>query len=416
MRIGICSVGTELLSGDQVDSNAAWLATRLRELGAEVVRTVAVGDDLDDMVETLQWLLDRSDAVVVGGGLGPTPDDLTRDAIAQLAGEELEERDELVEAIERRFAEYGARMSPNNLRQARVPVSAHAWAPAGTAPGFVVQVDGRPVYALPGVPWELRRLFEDDVAPDVLARTGGRVTLTRIVHVTGRGESSIADELGEVEKRAAEDGVTFAYLATGTEVQVKLTSTGADRDEAWAGAQDWVDEVVAVPGTAVAGTDANSVEQVVHDLLLSAESTVAAAESATAGIVCSRLSEVPGSSATFRGGAVVYATGTKSDVVGVEPGLLDEHPAVSKPVTEALARRIRELYGSDYGVATTGVAGPAPQDGVEVGTCVWAVCGPDGEVDVMERVFPGDRAQVRGRLATAAMDMLRRRLLADRDA
>lgn len=414
MRIGVCSVGTELLTGDQVDSNAAWLSSRLRDLGAETVLHVAVRDDLDAMVEALQWMLDHCDGIVVGGGLGPTPDDLTREAIASLAGEELEQRDELEELIRQRFEDLGARMSPNNLRQARVPASASAWPPVGTAPGFVVEVDGHPVWALPGVPWELQQLFEQHVAPDVLAMTGGRITVTRVVHVAGMGESQVSDRLADVERDAAEAGVQVAYLATRSEIQVKVTATGDDHDEAWARASDTVDDMVAELGMAVAGLDAASVEQAVHDLLLSADATVAAAESATSGMVCMRLAEVPGSSRTFRGGAVVYATGTKADVVRIDPQLLEEHPAVSKPVTEALARGIRDLYGADYGVATTGVAGPAPQDGVEVGTCVWAVCGPDGRVDVTERTFLGDRDAIKGRLATAAMEQLRRRLLADR--
>lgn len=414
MRIGVCSVGTELLTGDQVDSNAAWLSSRLGELGATPVLHVSVRDELDEMVEALQWLLDRCDGLVVGGGLGPTPDDLTREAVAALAGAELEQREDLESLIRQRFADLGARMSPNNLRQARVPAGASAWPPVGTAPGFVVEVDGRRVWALPGVPWELQQLFDDHVAPDVLAMTGGRATVTRIVHVAGMGESQVSDVLADVEAGALADGVRVAYLATRTEVQVKLTATGTDRPAAWSAAQDWVDEVVEVLGLAVAGTDANSVEQAVHDLLRSAGATVAAAESATAGLVCSRLAEVPGSSSTFRGGAIVYATDTKVGVVGIDPGLLDDDPVVSQPVTEALARAVRQLYGADYGVATTGVAGPAPQDGVEVGTCIWAVCGPDGRVEVMERVVPGDRATVRDRLATAAMEMLRRRLLADR--
>lgn len=415
MRIGVCSVGTELVEGDQVDSNAAWVSQRLRELGAEPVLHVAVPDDRDAIVEALQWLIEHCDGIVVGGGLGPTPDDLTRDAVASLAGEELEHRDDLEQQIRQRFEQLGARMSENNLTQAQVPSSASAWPPAGTAPGFVVQVDGRPVWALPGVPWELKQLFDDHVAPDVLAMTGGKVALTRVVHVTGRGESAVAQDLADIERRAADDGVDLAYLATRHEVQVKVTATGDDRDEAWSNAQDWVDEIVERLGMAVAGTDASSIEQVVHDLLLSAGATVAAAESATAGMVCQRLAEVPGSSQTFKGGAVVYATDSKADVVGIDRALIEEHPAVSKPVTEALARRVRELYEADYGVATTASAGPAPQDGVEVGTAIWAICGPDGDVEVMERVFPGDREAIKGRLATAAMEMLRRRLLADRD-
>lgn len=416
MRVGICSVGTELLTGDQVDSNATWLSARLQELGATPVLHVAVRDDLDEMVDALRTLLDRCDAVVVGGGLGPTPDDLTREAVAEVADADLEQRPELEEAIRQRFADLGARMSDNNLRQARVPAGAVAWPPVGTAPGFVVELDGRPIWALPGVPWELKALFDEHVAPDVLERTGGQASVTRIVHVTGMGESRVSEALADVEARALADGIQVAYLATGTEIQVKLTAFGDDRDDAWSSAQDWLDEVVEVLGLRVAGTDTSSVEEAVHELLLSAGATVAAAESATAGLVCSRLSEVPGSSETFRGGAVVYATESKIEVLGVDEALLDAHPAVSEPVTEALATRVRELYNSDYGVATTGSAGPAPQDGVEVGTCVWAVCGPDGHVEVTTRMIPGDRDTVRNRLASAAMDALRRRLLADRDA
>lgn len=415
MRVGICSVGTELLTGDQVDSNATWLAGRLSELGATPALTLTVRDDLDEMVDVLRVLLDRCDALVVGGGLGPTPDDLTREAIARAADVELAPDVDMEAAIRDRFTALGATMSDNNLRQARLPAGAQGWPPVGTAPGFVVEIDGVPVWALPGVPWELQQLFDEHVAPDVLERTGGQATITRVVHVTSMGESQVSEAMADVEARAAEAGVHVAYLATRSEIQVKLTVTGEDRDHAWASAQDWVDEAVEALGSAVAGTDANAIEQVVHDLLLSAGATVAAAESATAGMLCSALAEVPGSSATFRGGAVVYATGTKADVVGVDPDLLDEHPAVSQEVTSALARQVRRLYDADYGVATTGVAGPAPQEGVEVGTCIWAVCGPDDHVDVMERNFPGDRATRKGRLTTAAMEMLRRRLLADRD-
>jgi nicotinamide-nucleotide amidase len=229
------------------------------------------------------------------------------------------------------------------------------------------------------------------------------------------GESHVSAALEDVEDRARQAGVGVAYLATRSEILVKLTATGPDRDEAFVAGQPWVDSVSARLGMAVAGVDAASVEQAVHELLKAAGRTVAVAESATAGLVMARLAEVPGCSATLRGGAVVYATDTKASIAGIDPELLETHPPVSRPVTEALARAIRDRLGADYGVATTGVAGPDPQDGVEVGTCVWAVCGPDGHVDVHERVVTGDRQTVRGRLATAALETLRRRLLADRD-
>lgn len=415
MRVGICSVGTELLTGDQVDSNAAWVAGRLREVGATAVLTMAVRDDLDEMVDALRLLLDRCDGVVVGGGLGPTPDDLTREAVARVAGVALEHRDDLEEMIVQKFAALGARMSPNNLQQARVPAGAVAWEPVGTAPAFALEVDGRPVWVLPGVPWELQAMFDEHVVPDLLARTGGQTTVTRVVHVTGLGESHVADALTGVEQRAEATGVEVAYLATRGEILVKLTAHGPDRDAAMTAGQAWVDEVTAVLGVAVAGVDESSVEQSVHHLLHDAGQTVAIAESATAGLVCARLASVPGTSTTLRGGAVVYATDTKVDVLGIDHGLLAEHPPVSREVTVGLARAVRETFGSHWGVATTGVAGPSDQDGVPVGTCVWAVCGPDGSVDVHERVIPGDRETVRARLTTVALDLLRRRLLAARE-
>lgn len=415
MDVGICAVGTELVVGDQIDTNSAWLSQRIRELGGDPVLHVAAPDDLDRLADALRYLVRTCDAVIVGGGLGPTPDDLTREAVARVAAVELEHRDDLEEAIRARFEQFRSRMGASNLQQARVPVGATAWPPVGTAPGFVTQVEGVPVYALPGVPWEMKELFEAYVEPELLARAGGRATVTRVVHVTGQGESAVAEQLADVEAEAVSDGIGIAYLATRHEVQVKLIVHGRDRDDAMAASEPWVDRVLQRLGPVVAGVDAGTVEQAVLDLLRSSGRTVAIAESATAGLVCARLAEHPGTSAVLKGGMVVYATDSKIRVAGLSEELLDEHPPVSGPVTRALARAARERFGADYGVATTGVAGPEPQDGVPVGTVFWAVAGPDGEVDDAGREFVGDREAIRGRLATAALELLRRRLISDRD-
>ena len=415
MDVGILAVGTELVVGDQIDTNSAWLSQRVRELGADPVLHVAAPDDLDRLADALRWLVRTCDAVIVGGGLGPTPDDLTREAIARVAAVELEHRDDLEEAIRARFDQFRSRMGASNLQQARVPLGATAWPPVGTAPGFALQVEGVPVYALPGVPWEMKELFDAHVEPELLARAGGRATVTRVVHVTGQGESAVAEQLRDVESDAASDGVSIAYLATRHEVQVKLIVHGEDREEAMAASEPWIEKVLQRLGPVVAGVDAGTVEQAVLDLLRSTGQTVAVAESATAGMVCARLAEHPGTSGVLKGGLVVYATESKIEVAGLPKELLDEYPPVSGPVTRALARAVRERFGADYGVATTGVAGPEPQDGVPVGTVFWAVAGPDGEVDDAGREFVGDREAIRGRLATAALELLRRRLLSDRD-
>jgi nicotinamide-nucleotide amidase len=411
MRIGICSVGTEVVLGDQVDTNAAWLAQEVRALGGEPVLHAAAPDVREELAATLRWLLDRTDGVIVGGGLGPTPDDLTREAVADVAKVELELRLDLEEMIRERFAQLGARMTANNLAQARVPVGAEAWPPAGTAPGFRVVIEQRPVWVLPGVPWELKQLFNEYVAPDLLGRAGGRAYATRVVHIGGMGESALAATLADIEADAVAAGIDVAYLATRHEVQVKLTASGPDVEAARAATQPWIDAVCARLGSAVAGVDAVGVEQAVLDLLQEAGATVASVESATAGQVAARLADPPGASKVFRGGMVVYQTDTKSNVAGIDPALLDRHPPVSAEVTAALAEAVRERFAADYGIATTGVAGPEEQDGVPVGQGYWAVAGPDGRTDVFGRNFRGDREAIKGRLATAAMEALRRRLL-----
>lgn len=411
IRAAILSIGTEVVTGDQVDTNAAWLAGRLQALGARPVLTVAVGDGHDELVDALSVVAERADVVVVGGGLGPTPDDRTRRAVATFAGVDLERRDDLVDAIAARFASFGAEMAASNARQADVPVGGRAIPPVGTAPGFTLQVRGTTLHVLPGVPWELRTMFDDAVAPQVRAAAGGRVLVTRAVHTSGIGESDLAARLADVEAGAARAGVDVAYLASGRGVRVKLASQGDDEAAVADLLDEWVDRVVAVVGAAVVGIDQDGLEAGVARALAVAGLTVAVAESATGGLVLARLTDVPGVSAVLRGGMVVYATDTKTAVAGIDPALLAAHPPVSEPVTEALAVAVRERFDADIGVATTGVAGPAEQDGVPVGTCIWAVADRAGSA-VWSRDLTGDRDTIRARLATAALDAVRRRLAA----
>ncbi len=409
LRGAIVSVGTEVVGGDQVDTNAAFVASRLRELGVTPRLTVAVSDDLDELVDALRVAMDRADVVVVGGGLGPTSDDRTREAVARVAGVELDRRDDLVAAIEERWARFDRRMPASNLVQADVPTGSTAMPPVGTAPGFSLAVGDVDLHVLPGVPWELRELFDRHVVDLVLARAGGQVLVTRVVHVAGLGESDVAERLGEVEADATAAGVDVAYLATRGGIRVKFTVAGHDRDDVARRSQPWVDATLAVLGPSVVGIDGEGLELAVVHALEAAGRTVAVAESATGGLVCSRLAAVPGVSAVLRGGMVVYATDSKVDVAGIDPDLLRTHPPVSEPVTEALAVAVRERFGADIGVATTGVAGPDGQDGVAVGTCAWAVADVDGSA-VWSRHLPGDREAVRDRLASAAIDAVRRRL------
>ncbi|WP_052666659.1 CinA family nicotinamide mononucleotide deamidase-related protein [Nitriliruptor alkaliphilus] len=410
LRAAVLSVGSELLLGDLTDTNATWISQRCRELGIEVRHHLAVRDDLDEFVDALSFLADRVHVVLIGGGLGPTSDDLTREAVAAAAGVELERHDDLEEALIQRFAEMGARMPAQNLRQARIPRGATVFEPVGTAPGFGLTIlGGTRVYAAPGVPWELHSMWDRDIAPELLALAGAGATLTRIVHVVGRGESSIAEI---VEPLVADrPGVTLSFLAKSEEVQVRLTVTADDAVAAREASQPLVEEVVGELGSSVAGIDEETLEDVLVRLLGATGTTVATAESATAGGISARLARVPGASHGLLGGVAVYATDAKHRLLDVDEGLLDEHGPVSGPVTDALARAARDRFGADWGIAVTGVAGPTEQNGLPIGTCFWALAHPDGRTEVHGRRIPGDRGQIQARLGTAALDLLRRRLL-----
>ena len=421
LRAAVLSVGSELLLGEMSDTNATWISRRLGHVGVDVRHHHAAADDLDDLVAVLRWLGDDVDVIITGGGLGPTPDDLTREAVAAAAGVELESREELEEAIIQRFAKMGtSRVSPSNLRQARVPVGAKAYDPVGTAPGFALtlQTPDRPddhpgratrVYCLPGVPWELQELFVRDVEPEIMALAGQGATLTRIVHVVGYGESRIGEIVGPLVD--GDEHVELSFLARDHEVQVRLTVTATDPDTAREESQPMLEQVVDALGSGVAGIDEEQLEDSVLRLLGNAGQTVATAESATAGDIAGRLGKVPGASHGLVGGIAVYATEVKRDVLGVDPDLLEEHGPVAGPTTEALALRAREFFGADWGIGVTGVAGPMPQNDQPVGTAFWALAHPDGEVEVHERRMPGSRPQVIARLGSAALDLLRRRLL-----
>lgn len=416
-RAAVLSVGSELLLGDLTDSNATWISARLRDRGVTVVHHVAVADDVAAIVDALRWLAGRADLVIVGGGLGPTSDDLTRDAVAAALGVDLEVREDLEAAIVARFAAMGRPMAQRNRRQAYVPRGARAALPVGTAPAFAIDLaveDGRGpvrVIALPGVPWELHEYWTTFVVPqlDELGVRGAIVT--RVVHVSGRGESDVASV---VEPLVAEEpDITLAFLAKQYGVQVRLTASGNDPEDAYRRAQPAVDRVVAALGAAVSGLDDDDLETTVVRLLAERGQRVATAESATGGSIAARLTRVPRASKVLVGGLVVYRDEAKTLLAGVDAGLVDREGAVSEEVTRALALAVRARSGADWGIAVTGVAGPGPVDDLPVGTTFWALAAPDGTCEVHGRTLPGDRSAVIARLGSAALDLLRRRLLED---
>lgn len=406
--VAIASIGSEVTDGSQVDSNASMLSAKLREVGMTPWTHLALRDDLDELLAGLGWLVDHSDVVICGGGLGPTPDDLTREALAQLADVELVAHREIEEALVEWFAQRGARMPASNLRQARIPEGGTVLAPVGTAPGIGMEISGTLVYALPGVPWELEAIFDRDVLPALQERFGVSATVRRVVRVAGMSEAMV----GELVEPVGVEGLDVAWLSGSGEIRVVLTATDSDLEAARRRAGAALEQVVGILGPAVSGIDGVSLEESVLTLLRERGQTVALAESATAGDVAARLGEIPGASDVLRGGVVVYATDLKATLTGMDPAIVDAHGPVSKQATEALALAVRERLGADWGVATTGVLGPGDWDGVAEGTTFWAVASPEGRVQSHAVQMPGDRSTLRRRLGSAALELLRRELAA----
>lgn len=413
MRAEIVAVGSELLLGDHVDTNSAWLSARLAEIGVDVHRHTTVGDNLDRMVEVIGDACRRADAVLVTGGLGPTQDDITRDAVARLAGVELVHHPEIAESLHAWFAARGRDMPANNLRQADLPAGARVLERVGTAPGFAIEVGDAVVYCMPGVPREMVVMFDRDVLPDLQRRGGLAATVSRLVRTAGMSESGVAELCGELVDELEEAGnPTIAFLATKGETRVRVTGKAADRQAALALVDPVVERVVEVLGAGVVGIDDEGVEHAVARLLLERGWTLAVGESMTGGGVGARLVRVPGASRWFRGGLITYATEVKATLAGVDPDVLAAEGPVSSPVVAQLAAGARERLGADVGLAVVGVAGPDRQGGQDVGTVWLGHAAPDGTTDTrLVRLPARDRHDLQDFAVSSALDFLRRRLV-----
>jgi len=412
MRCEIVAVGTELLLGQIVDTNSAWLGEQLALAGIDRTHGQVVGDNLERIVGALRLALDRSDAVIVCGGLGPTQDDITRDAIAEVMGVPLVTDDEVADRILERFASRGRRMPANNMRQALVPEGATAIADPqpGTAPGLICPLGDKVIYAVPGVPYELHEIVGRAVLPD-LARRAGSVSVirSRTLRTWGESESGLAERLADhmAELDGAGPGApTLAFLASGIEgIKVRIT-VKTDDDDTATRLVDAEEKVVrGIVGDLVFGVDDESMEHAVAKLLAARGLTLAVAESLTGGLVASRLVDVPKASDWFRGGVVSYATDVKFSVLGVPEG-----PVVTAEAAAAMATGVRRLLGADIGLGVTGVAGPDPMEGQPPGTVFLAATIGDAEPVVRPVTLPGDRERVRQFACISLLDMLRRML------
>jgi nicotinamide-nucleotide amidase len=414
MRCDVVAVGTELLLGQIADTNSQWIGEQFAAVGIDSLLQVKVGDNHGRIVTLLGRVLADADAVIVCGGLGPTHDDLTREAIAAVMGVELRHDEGIAEVIRQMFASRGRRMPENNLRQAQVPLGATIIAQTrGTAPGLIcpVRVGGveKVIYAVPGVPHEMKEMVERAVLPDLLARSGeASVILSRTLRTWGESESGLNERLDPVIERLEVAGnPTLAFLASGWEgLKVRLTAKAATEVAARELLATWEREVRAVIDDTVFGVDDDTMESVVLQILRERGLSLGLAESVTGGLAAGRLTGVPGASEVFRGSIVSYASAVKFDLLGVPPG-----PVVNEAVAAAMARGVQRVLECDVGLALTGVAGPDEQDGMPVGTlCVGIAIGADVHTRTLR--LPGQREQMRQMSVISALDLLRRTLLA----
>ncbi len=415
MRVEIVAVGTELLLGQIPDTNSQWLGEHLAANGIASHFHQHVGDNHDRIVLAFRTALARSDAVIVCGGLGPTQDDITRAAIAEVMNVPLIRDEAIVEAIRKMFGSRGREMPENNLLQADVPKGASIIPQTrGTAPGLICPVGQKVVFAVPGVPYEMTDMFERAILPELLRRErlagNESVILSRVLRTWGASESGLAEAIGD-ELSSLDDNsrLTIAFLASGIEgIKVRITARGDSAEHA----KELIAEeevkirsiINAKLGEIIFGVDDETMEHAIATRLLDKGLTLGVAESVTGGLIASRLVNVIGASKWFRGGVVSYASEVKFDVLGVPVG-----PVVSPEAAEAMAIGAAKLLGSDVGLSVTGVAGPEEQDGHPAGTVFVGIAIGDNVSHVALRL-PGDRPRIRAYSAISALDALRKAL------
>ncbi len=407
MRAEIIAVGSELLTPDRIDTNSLFLTAQLNRLGIQVVRKTIVGDEPNSLQREFRAALELADVIIASGGLGPTEDDITREALAAVLQRPLVQDDEILKDIEAKFQRFGRVMPQINVKQALVPVGAAVLPnPRGTAPGLWVEDGQRIVVLMPGPPSELEPMFIEQVVPRLEARAIGERLVERALRVSGMGESAVDQAIAPIYKGYRDVQTTLLHF-TG-EIHVYLRQWSTDRTAAEKTLDGIVERMRLALGESLFTTKGEEMEQVVARELTWHGATIAVAESCTGGMLGERLTRQPGSSAYFLGGVISYGNELKSDWLGVSRALIEKDGAVSAEVAQAMAEGVRRRSGATLGLAVTGIAGPT--GGTEekpVGTVHIALADAEGVQQKMFR-FPGDRGRIRGQATVAALDMVRR--------
>jgi len=407
VKAEILSIGTELLRGEVDDTNATYLAAQLSLAGIEVCWVTVVDDDLEKLTEAFQRAIARSDIVLATGGLGPTADDLTREAIARVMGEEPQICEALEQQLRSLFQSIGWAMPSHNLKQATLIPSAQPIPnPRGTAPGWWVEKEGKTIVAMPGPPREMQPMWQNEVMPRLCQRTQETVILSRTLKTFGLSEAAVDEMVGPVFL-LSNPGLGIYAKTDG--IHLRLVARAGSREEAERFIKDAEDKLRHILTGYIWGTDDDTLENVVAKLLIDKGLTVATMESCTGGLLATTLTDVPGSSACFKGGFVPYSNEAKI-ALGVDADLIQRHGAVSAQVAEAMAQAARQQLRADIGIGSTGVAGPDALEGKPPGLVYIAVADSQG-VESVKANYPPGRIEVKRRATTHALFLLRQRLM-----
>jgi len=410
VKAEIIAIGTEILLGEIIDTNSAYIAQRLPELGIDLLYKSVVGDNMGRIVEVFDRAWNRSDVIICTGGLGPTEDDMTREGIAKVLGEEPHVDPGLEVRLRSWFSGRGYPMPESNIKQAWLIESARAIDnPRGTAPGWWVERDGHVIICMPGVPPEMERMWQKEVQPELEKRSDGQVLVTRTIKTVGIGEGTV-DEMAHPLYDTP--GVGIGTYARADGVHLRIGAKAPTREGAWALIRPVEEEMDRIFGSAIWGRDDDTMEGYVADQMHARRTTLAVMESCTGGLLANTLTDVPGASGYFLAGYVSYSTQQKIDL-GVPAAVIQEFGVVSQETAKAMAEAARRRAGTDFGVGITGVAGPDPEDGIPPGTVHVAVATPDGASHVLSMTMNQGRQAVKRRAVTTALLLLRRALLGE---
>ncbi len=407
MKAEIISVGTEILLGEITDTNAAFLASELPQLGIDLYWVTQVGDNRGRMLEVLHRAWDRSDIIILSGGLGPTEDDITRESIAEMLGEETQIDPDLERWLRGLFERVGYEMPETNLKQATLVPSAKAIPnPKGSAPGWWVSRDNRILLAMPGPPSEMKRMWKKEIKEELRLALGDVLIFSRTLKIFGLGEANVDEMLGSL---LSSDNPTIGVYAKQTGIEVRLTAKADNEEDAKSMITPMEEQIRSMFGDKIWGIDDEVIEKVIGDLLLDQGLTLATMESCTGGLLANLVTDVPGSSSYFKGGFVTYSNEMKIDC-GVDAELLARYGAVSPQVVESMAKVARNKLGADIGIGITGVAGPEKREDKPIGT-IYIGVSDRKETRSIHAVFPQHRPRIKRYAVMSALNELRHLLL-----